>query len=53
MDERMEQIIDALEYRLAQLEDRLYREASDEDRKALERRKTLYYRAVNQAYFNA
>lgn len=53
MNEQLEAIIDALEYRLAQAEDRLYREAGLEDRKALERRKSLYYKAVNRATADA
>ena len=53
MNDQLEAIIDALEYRVAQLEDRLYREASREDRQALERRKSLYYKAVNRATVDA
>jgi len=48
MDERTEQIIDALEYRLAHLEDRLYREANDTDKRALRHRRSVYYKVINE-----
>jgi hypothetical protein len=53
MDERTEQIIDALEYRVAQLEDRLYREANDTDKRALRHRREVYYRIINKATAHA
>jgi hypothetical protein len=48
MDERLEAIIDALEYRVAQVEDRLFKEANDTHKRALRRRRQLYYAALGQ-----
>ena len=48
MNEQLEAIIDALEYRLAQVEDRLFKEANDTHKRALRRRRQLYYAAVGQ-----
>lgn len=47
MDDRMEQIIDALEYRVTQMEDRVYKDANDTDRKALRHRRQMYYKVIN------
>jgi hypothetical protein len=52
-DDRMEQIIDALEYRLAQLEDRVLKEANDTDRRSLRHRREVYYRIMNKATAHA
>lgn len=48
MNEQLEAIIDALEYRLTHLEDRVYKEANDTHKRALRRRRQLYYEAVGQ-----
>lgn len=48
MNEQLEAIIDALEYRLTHLEDRVYKEANDTHKRALRRRRQLYYAAVGQ-----
>jgi len=48
MNEQLEAIIDALEYRLAQVEDRLFKEANDTHKRALRRRRQLYDAAVGQ-----
>lgn len=53
MDERTEKIIDALEYRLAQLEDRVFREANDTHKRALRRRRQLYYAAMEREAVDA
>jgi len=60
MDERMEQIIDALEYRLAQLEDRVLKEANETekeanetDRRSLRHRREVYYKIINKATAHA
>ena len=47
MDDRMEQIIDALECRVTQMEDRVYKDANDTDRKALRHRRQMYYKVIN------
>jgi len=49
----MEQIIDALEYRVAQLEDRVFREANDTHKRALRRRRQLYYAALEREVVDA
>lgn len=49
MNEQLETIIDALEYRLAQLEDRVLKEASETDRRALRYRREVYYKVINKA----
>lgn len=53
MDDRIEQIIDALEYRVAQMEDRVYKDANDTDRKALRHRRQMYYKVINGASVDA
>lgn len=52
-DERLEQIIDALEYRVAQLEDRIYKDATDTHKRALRRRRQLYYTTMNREVVDA
>jgi hypothetical protein len=47
MTEREQEVLDALEYRVAQLEDRVWAEANAIDTKALHKRRSLYYRLVN------
>lgn len=49
----MEQIIDALEYRLAQVEDRVYTEANQTDKRALRHRRQMYYKVINGATVDA
>jgi hypothetical protein len=49
----MEQVIDALEYRVAQLEDRLFKEANDTDKRALRHRRQMYYKVINEVTINA
>lgn len=53
MDERVEQIIDALEYRVAQLEDRVLKEANETDRRSLRHRREVYYKIINKATAHA
>ncbi len=51
--EELEQIIDALEYRVAQLEERVWKEASDTAKRALRRRRELYYKVINRVTTHA
>jgi len=49
----MEQIIDALEYREAQLEDRVFTGANETDTRALRHRRQMYYKVINGATADA
>ena len=49
MNDQLEAIIDALEYRLAQLEDRVLKEANETDRRSLRHRREVYYKVINKA----
>lgn len=51
--EELEQIIDALEYRVAQLEERVWKEASETDRRSLRHRREMYYKVINRATSHA
>jgi hypothetical protein len=51
--EEMEQVIDALEYRVAQLEDRVWKEGSETDKRSLRHRRQMYYKVVNRATADA
>lgn len=53
MDERLEAIIDALEYRVAQLEDRVLKDGTDTDRRSLRHRREIYYKVINRATADA
>lgn len=52
-DHTLEAVIDALEYRVAQLEDRLFREANATDKRALRHRREVYYKVMNRATTDA
>lgn len=49
----LEAVIDALEYRLAQLEDRVLKDANDTDRRSLRHRREVYYKVINRATTDA
>lgn len=51
--EEMEQVIDALEYRVAQLEDRLWKDGSDTDKRSLRHRREIYYKVINRVTADA
>jgi len=51
--EEMEQVIDALEYRVAQLEDRLWKDGSDTDKRSLRHRRDIYYKVINRVTADA
>ncbi len=49
----LESVIDSLEYRVAQLEDRLYKEASESEKRTLRKRRERYYAEINRATADA
>lgn len=49
----MESVVDSLEYRVAQLEDLLYKDASESDKRALRKRRQRYYAEINRATTDA
>jgi hypothetical protein len=49
----LESVIDSLEYRVAQLEDLLYKEASESDKRTLRKRRQRYYAEINRATADA
>lgn len=48
-----ESVVDALEYRLAKLEDRSYEEADESDKRSLRKRRQAYYTEINKATADA
>jgi hypothetical protein len=48
-----ESVIDSLEYRVAQLEDRLYKEADESEKRTLRKRRQKYYAEINRATSDA
>ena len=49
----LESVIDSLEYRVAQLEVLLYKEASESDKRTLRKRRQAYYTEINKATADA
>lgn len=49
----LESVIDSLEYRVAQLEDMLYKDADDSARRTLRKRRQRYYAEINRATADA
>lgn len=49
MNDQLEAIIDALEYRVAQLEDRVLKDGNETDRRSLRHRREVYYKLINKA----
>lgn len=46
--DHLQEVLDALEYRLAQIEDRVWKDANLTDRRALQHRRHKYYALFNR-----